>query len=99
MIISMIVRRFDVIGIAVSPAQAQAPLLIDPDRVLAGAVALQPFQAIAWRHAQVIKSMSGMQQQELPETRGCQCARDAFGDAFAEIGSHFISACFSWEDD
>lgn len=40
----MIVGDFDIVGVTVSPYEADAPLVVDPDCVLAFAVALKRFQ-------------------------------------------------------
>jgi len=45
----MIVRYLDVVGVAVAPAEADSPLIVDPDAVLTGAIATQLLQPIAWR--------------------------------------------------
>jgi len=42
----MIVGDLDIERVAVEKAKAYAPLIIDPDRMLAGAIALQCFEPI-----------------------------------------------------
>src|ERR1700693_6511149 len=51
---SVIVDDLDVFGFAFDPAEANSPLVVDPDAHLAGAAALQGFEPVARRIAQVI---------------------------------------------
>lgn len=49
----MIVTELNVVGIAVSEAKANAPLIVDGNRVLAGAIASERMQAVAGRHPEI----------------------------------------------
>jgi hypothetical protein len=51
---SMVIDDLDVPGFAVSPNEANAPLLVDPNAVLSLPVAAQGFQAIAGRRPQIV---------------------------------------------
>lgn len=51
----MIVDDFDIKGVAVFPAEADAPLVIDPDTPLAGAVAGELFEPVAGWHAEEVE--------------------------------------------
>jgi len=62
----VVVRHFYVEGIASSPSEADSPLLIDPNAVLACPVSLQALQPIARWHPQVIDPFSRIQQEQLP---------------------------------
>jgi hypothetical protein len=42
-------------GIPIAPAEADSPLIIDPDAVLTGAITTQLFQPIAWWQCQVLE--------------------------------------------
>ena len=50
----MVIDDLDVPGFAVSPNEANAPLLVDPNAVLSLPVAAQGFQAIAGRRPQIV---------------------------------------------
>jgi len=50
----------------IGPPEADAPLPVDPYRMLTRPVAAQCFEAVAGRHAQVGQSMGGMKQLQLP---------------------------------
>jgi hypothetical protein len=47
----MIIDDLDVCRLAVPPAKAHAPLIVDPDRVLSGAISLQRLESKAWNRA------------------------------------------------
>jgi hypothetical protein len=49
----VIVRDLDLVGIAASPDEADPPLIIDTDTMLAAASTLQCLKPIAGRNAQV----------------------------------------------
>jgi hypothetical protein len=51
----MIVNDLDLVGIAILPPEADAPLLVHANTVLACAIAPELLQSIARRHAQVVK--------------------------------------------
>lgn len=61
----MVVGNLDIECLTVSPYKAYPPLIIDADAVLALAVARQGLQPIARRLAQVVKSLGGVDRQEL----------------------------------
>src|SRR5437867_7780491 len=52
---SMVVDDLNVVRVAVGPPETDAPLLVDPDRVLSGPVTSERFQAIARRLPQVVE--------------------------------------------
>jgi hypothetical protein len=49
----MVVDDFHVLRAGFGPAEAEAELVVDPDTVLTGAIAVHCFQAVRRRHAQV----------------------------------------------
>lgn len=51
----MIIRNLNLIGIPIGPDKAHAPLIIDPDTVLAFAIAFQGFETIGGRYPNVIQ--------------------------------------------
>jgi hypothetical protein len=62
----MVVRNFNVQRIFALPAEANPPLVIHADAVLAFAVVFQGFQVVAIRHPQVIQAPRLMQQEQFP---------------------------------
>jgi hypothetical protein len=60
----VIIHDLDLVGVSVSPAKTQAPLIIDANAVLTCSLTLQRFQAIAWRGRQIAEGNRGI---ELPQ--------------------------------
>jgi hypothetical protein len=56
----MVVDDFHVAGVALQPQEADAILIIDPDAVMALALAVQRLQPVSGRHAQIIERHRGM---------------------------------------
>jgi hypothetical protein len=56
-----------VVCISLAPSKADAPLIVDPNAVLTSAVAPQPFQAVARRHAKIRQTHGRIQHAELPQ--------------------------------
>lgn len=48
----MVVSNFDGVCVVVFPSKAYSELVVDADAVLAGAIAFQRFESVAWREAQ-----------------------------------------------
>ena len=63
----MIVDILDVVGIAITPSKADAPLSVDSDAVLAGAVPSQLLQAIPEWRSQVLEGVGCVQHNKLPQ--------------------------------
>jgi len=49
----VVVSNFNIRGIAVTPYEADPPLIVDPDTVLPFSIALQHLQPIRWRYPQI----------------------------------------------
>jgi hypothetical protein len=62
----MIIREFDIKGIAVREPEADAPLIIYGDRKLPVSLPLQLVQPVTWRYLQIIKPSRQIQVLELP---------------------------------
>jgi len=60
----MIVGNLDVPNVAIAPHEADAPLVIDTDAVLAPTIAVQSLQSIAWRDTKVVELRGGIDGQE-----------------------------------
>ena len=70
----MVVDDFHVVGVALPPHEADTIVIIDPDAVLALALAGQRLQPVSGRHAEFIQRHGGMQQEELLERPHSQIA-------------------------
>ncbi len=63
----MVVYHFHVVCVAADPAKTDPPPVIDAEAVSALSVTLQFLQAITRRNAQILKSLSGIKDQELTD--------------------------------
>ena len=61
----MIIDNLYVISVAGAPPEADTPLIVDPDAVLAGSIALQGFEPVSWRHPQKVEGCGGIDLQQL----------------------------------
>ena len=82
MVLLVIVDDLDVVRVAVLPPEADAPLIVDANAVLPGAIPFQLLQAVAGRDAEVLKLLRGVDEAELPEQRPLEVGREA-ADALA----------------
>jgi hypothetical protein len=67
--LSVRVDDLDIVGIAFSPGETDAPLVVDANAVLAPAVAPERLQLIARRGLQVLEDSSAVQIEQLPASR------------------------------
>jgi hypothetical protein len=74
----MIVGDFHIQGIAVSPAEADPPLIVDPDAVLTLPIPGQLFKAIPGRNSQIGQSIGGVKHEELLQSRAVDILRELF---------------------
>jgi len=58
---------FDIGGPFLSPGKTDAPLVIDPDGVLATTVAGQRFEPVCWWGTQIVETASAMEDVELSQ--------------------------------
>lgn len=63
----VIVRNLDVIRIAVRPAKANAPLVIDSNAVLTCPITDQFLKPVSGRHAKIAKRLGGMNQKQFSQ--------------------------------
>ena len=75
----MVVGDFHVLSIGARPAEAEAPLVVEADGVLAAAIAPQGLQAIARRHAEEGQFDRGIEQLQLGQSSRPQGSRQAAG--------------------
>jgi hypothetical protein len=75
----VVIGDFDIEGISLAPAEAEPPLIVDADAVLAGTIPPKCFQTIARRNSQ--------------EIEGCRCVQHVeFGNgAMEKIGGETCS--------
>ncbi len=62
----VVIHNLNVKRIAVTPGEADAPLVVDPHAVCPGAITLEQFKLVSRRRAEIIQPPGLMQVQELP---------------------------------
>ena len=68
---------FDRVALPLLPDEADAPLVVDPDAVLACALPPQRFQPICRRNAQVIEAVRSVEHPQLPSGERLNLIRKA----------------------
>lgn len=76
----MIVREFNIVGVAIFPDKADAPLIVDADRPLPSAVSDKPMETIARRNAKVFHQGHRIEQKQLGDGPLCHIGRNPFGN-------------------
>src|SRR6185312_535456 len=67
LLLSVIVRDFDIAGFAIIPSKTDTPLIVYPDAPLAFAIAFEGLQTVAWRVAQVVQRKGSIQLAQLAQ--------------------------------
>jgi hypothetical protein len=60
----MAVQNFNCVGAVVPRYGDDAPPGVGPDRVRAGAIAVQRLQPVAWRDAQIVQPLGGVRRRD-----------------------------------
>jgi hypothetical protein len=92
----VIIHDFYIVGISALPAEADSPLVVDPNAVLALSITAEFLEAIRWWNTKVIKRLRSVQYQELsqryplkgPENPGMPPFEDFLGLLAAESLDH-----------
>jgi len=71
----VVVGDLDGVGVAAVPAEADAPLVVDADAVLAGAVSGESLEAVAGWDAEVGERLGGVEDEELAEGAALEVGR------------------------
>lgn len=79
----MIVDDFDRMSAVVMPDESDAPLAVDPNRMLAPAIASQSLQPVARRHAKVLQALGRVERAKLAPGGG----GEVLGHAARQIAS------------
>src|SRR5262245_2405237 len=74
---SVVVDDLDFVGIALSPDEADPPLVVDADRMLTAPIALQGLQPVARRHAKIIETDRVVEKTQFAQSNGLNVAREA----------------------
>ena len=71
----VVVNDLDFVGITIVPAKADPPLIIDPDTVLPGAIALELLEPVARRDTKVVQRFGGVHGHQLPQHDPAEVSR------------------------
>jgi hypothetical protein len=69
----MVIHDLDLVGISFTPFEADAPLVVDPDAVLARAITAEFLEPIPRRDPKVLELVGRIQDQELTEGTALEC--------------------------
>src|ERR1043165_9070758 len=64
---SVVVDDLDFVGMALSPDETDAPLIVDADRVLAAAASSQCFEAVGGRNPKIGQALRSIEQTQLAQ--------------------------------
>jgi hypothetical protein len=77
--VSVIVRDFDIQCVATEPGEANAPLLIDADAVVAFSIALEELELIGHRDRQILEVVCSVQLLQLHKRSFLDFPGELFG--------------------
>ena len=77
---------FDLVGISVFPREADAPLLIDADRVLPIAVSFECLEPVGRGHPEIVESFCIVQKAQFPKGHALDCRRQSAPQAAPDGG-------------
>jgi hypothetical protein len=66
---SVVVHDLDVLGATRRPHEADPPLVIDPDAVLASSIPCERFQAVPRGNSKIVEGHCGIEDRQLPQRR------------------------------
>jgi len=65
----MVISNLHTIGITISPFEADAPLVVDPDAILPGPTTFELLKSITGWHSKVLKGIGRIEDKELAQCR------------------------------
>jgi hypothetical protein len=77
----VIIRNLYVVSVGILPNEAQPPLIVYPDTVLASPFSAQRFKVIARRRRKIGQSYCGIQLPELSKCGPFDCPKTSYGAA------------------
>jgi hypothetical protein len=66
-LLSVVVDELDIFSAGVGPVETDSPLLVHPDAVRPGTVALQLLESVAGGNPQIAENLGSIKNQQLPE--------------------------------
>src|SRR5688572_22415530 len=74
---SVIVDQLHIVGVTIDPSEADPPLVVHANTVLAGPFALQFLETVPRRSAEIIQPLGGVNRDEFAEHRSMEARREA----------------------
>lgn len=71
----MVVDDFDLVGMSVGESEADAVLIVDPDRMLTAPIATQFFQTVSGREFEILNGCGGTDKTKFSKSRRLQSSR------------------------
>jgi hypothetical protein len=65
----MIVNDLYLVGVTISPAKTDPPLIVDANAVLPGAIASELLESVPWWHPEIVQRFRRIHGDQLPEHR------------------------------
>jgi len=75
----VVIDDFHAVGVTLNPSKTDAPLIVDPDAVLAFAIALEGFESIGRWNMQIIQHEGVPEHTQLTTCHGLDIVRQAPG--------------------
>ena len=75
----MVIDDLHTVGVTSHPAKADAPLVIDPDAVLALAITLERLKPIGWRNPQIVQGGGVVEHAQFATRHGLDIGRQPPG--------------------
>jgi len=72
----VIVDNLDIVSVAIAPAKADTPLIVDPDTPLPGSIADQLFQSVRRRYPQILEARRCFQHSKFSERNPLNVRRE-----------------------
>ncbi len=95
----MVIHDFYIPDMPFAPLKTYPPLGVDADTVLTGAVALQGFQAVTRRYAQVCQTLRPVQHRQLAQGSGAERGEPGNSCASVQFFRVWASEVFDHDND
>jgi hypothetical protein len=76
-LVSLVIDDFHVMGITVNSSEADTPLIVDPDAVLAFATTLRRLESVGWRNSQITQHRGVAEHTQLATCNGLDIDRQS----------------------
>jgi len=71
----VVIGYLNIVGITVTPSEADAPLIVDPNAVLPSTISFELLKSVPWWQPQICQLLGRVQYQQLPQGASLQPCR------------------------